>query len=70
MTEPVTLVLGDVLCRLGAPTRHVYFPVDAYMLGVRRVGVTQAAGALQRRGLIEYHRAGSAYSPLVPHGMS
>lgn len=28
----------------------------SYMLGVRRVGITEAAGAMQRQGLITYHR--------------
>jgi CRP-like cAMP-binding protein len=42
--------------RARADSFHVTQEFLAYMLGMRRVGITTAAGALQKDGLIEYSR--------------
>jgi CRP-like cAMP-binding protein len=47
------LMTHDRVSRDGFPLTHELL---ALMLGVRRPGVTVAAGELQRAGLIDYHR--------------
>ena len=42
--------------RAHAASFHVTHEFLSYMLGVRRVGITTAAGGIQSSGLIEYHR--------------
>jgi len=42
--------------RAGSPSFHVTHEFLSYMLGVRRVGITNAAHSLQHAGLITYRR--------------
>lgn len=53
--------------RAHANSFHMTHEFMAYLLGVRRVGITKAASALQRDGLIEYHHG--FLSVLDRHGL-
>ena len=53
--------------RAHSDTFYITQEFIAYMLGVRRVGITHAAGALQERGLIHYTRGNMAV--LDQHGL-
>lgn len=52
--EPVQLALGDVLCEPGQATRHVYFPVDAFISLLTQVDghANLEVGMVGREGML------------------
>jgi CRP-like cAMP-binding protein len=52
--EPVHLVLGEVLCESGKPTRHVYFPIDGFISLVTLIDGEPAleVGMVGREGMV------------------
>ena len=54
ISESVELELGTVLCEPGAPTRHVYFPIDCFISLVAAIEGVPAleVGMVGREGLL------------------
>ena len=67
LCEPVHLVLAEVLCEPGKPTRHVYFPTESFISLVAQIDGTPAleVGMVGREGMLGAHLAlGVVTTPL------
>jgi CRP-like cAMP-binding protein len=55
--EPVTLVLGQVVCDADTPTRYLYFPIDSFISMVATVAGSPGVevGMVGREGLLGSH---------------
>ena len=67
LCEPVHLVLAEVLCEPGKPTRHAYFPTESFISLVAQIDGTPAleVGMVGREGMLGAHLAlGVVTTPL------
>jgi CRP-like cAMP-binding protein len=65
--EPIQLVLAEVLCERGAPTRHVYFPIEGFISLVTLIEGSPGleVGMVGREGMVGAHLGlGVATCPL------
>lgn len=67
MSEPVQLVMAEVLCEHGQPTRYVYFPTDGFISMIAPIDGKPGleVAMVGREGMLGAHLAlGVATSPL------